>query len=222
MVLFWTDKLLKVLIRTRCSIIETLWQKGVILFTLIELRLTPTVTELKATTNFYAITPYIIEISENLQAQTLPTEDFINMLTYCLFWCSTSISPTKLNAKRIWAQLLRCMLNAVCQQDQHKYTSTKAAYKMLMKLTPVVNCTKILWAELSQYSCAKKSSKLKCKYKKALRKTLVWKSHAQIVGKIDTWSFDAITEVPKSDRTSKLMCMGKSGKYPDSFVTQTL
>ncbi len=44
-----------------------------------------------------------------------------------------------------------------------------------ISVVPVVNFTNILWAHLHQYSCAKKSSTLKCKYKKASRKTFARK-----------------------------------------------
>ncbi len=51
----------------------------------------------------------------------------------------------------------------------------------------MVNFTNFLWAHLHKYSCAKKSSNLKCKYKKALRKTFVRKRRASNVGEIDAW-----------------------------------
>ena len=68
--------------------------------------------------------------------------DYAQLLPSQRLWPSISISPTKLyptvpvRSTRSEAQLLRCTLFAVRQYDQCKFTGTKAAQRMLMKLTP--------------------------------------------------------------------------------------
>jgi hypothetical protein len=57
---------------------------------------------------------------------------------------------------------------------------------MKKKLTPVVNFTNILQAAYAPIFLRQKSTNLKSKYKKALRKTFVRKSCAYNVGEIDT------------------------------------
>ena len=57
------------------------------------------------------------------------------------------VSLTKLiTTLAIYIQLLRCMLCAVHQKDQHKSTGTKAAHKIRVKLTTRVNFANILHA----------------------------------------------------------------------------
>jgi len=60
----------------------------------------------------------------------------------------------------------------------------KSVRKMLMKLTPVVDFTRILQA----ISLCQKISNTNYNYRKAANKNFIWKSCSLSVGEIDTWS----------------------------------
>jgi hypothetical protein len=72
----------------------------------------------------------------------------------------------------------RSLLYSVRRLDQRKPTGTKVARRMVIKLSPGVNFTNILLAQLRQYSCANKKFNLHCKHKKASRETFVRKMRA--------------------------------------------
>ncbi len=98
----------------------------------------------------------------------------------------TNILRTVFFRQKFCAQLFFVFKLLVCL-FWLKIIGAKAAFKVLAKLTPEVNFTNILWAHLHQDSCAKNSSYLNFKHKKASFKTFIRKSCSNKVDETGTW-----------------------------------
>ncbi len=69
------------------------------------------------------------------------------------------------------SMLKNCQIGVFCENQN--ITSGTTRTFLIRSLRPVVNFTNILYAHLRRYFFAKRISNLKCKYKKASRKTFV-------------------------------------------------